>query len=344
MGPVSERRFFLSILAAAALLGAAWAEEATPAPASLGDAAPNTWVKLCESKTGGRSSPIFFYAPQLKRFVVTGGRPGGNYAKGKPHYSTEHFDLAARAWTNAYPEGAPYKNASGVTDAPAPKGNKSILGKDAQDRLEILRFASAYGTDTRAHNQWTFDPDSQTLYAYLFKRTIAYDAAKRAWSDLGTEAFNKGGYAMVWGSLCYDPVNKEVLSIGGSSAERGGTPGTHVYKIAENKWEKLACGSEALRGLGAKAEQLRREAWAALKARATAAMTVGSMIATCCRRVSGPSSACRTSYRDTGSAETTTCSGSGRRRTRSTSLRGRHPSVAQSRRLRSCRRWSCPSR
>lgn len=263
MRPTHDSRVLLSVIAAGLFWGAAWAEEAAPAPAAFDGAAPNTWVKLCESKTGGRSSPIFFYAPQLKRFVLTGGRPGGTYGKGQPHYSTEHFDLVARAWTNAYPEGAPYKNASGVTDAPASKG-KSILGKDAQNQLEILRFASAYGTDTRAHNQWAFDPGSQTLYAYLFNRTIAYDVGKRVWSDLGAEAFSQGGFAMVWGSLCYDPVNKEVLSVGGSSAEGGGTPGTYAYRIAGNKWEKVVCGSEALRGLGTKAELLRREAWALL--------------------------------------------------------------------------------
>ncbi|MGQ9662942.1 MAG: hypothetical protein ACUVWX_11500, partial [Kiritimatiellia bacterium] len=63
------------------------------------------------------------------------------------------------------------------------------------------------------------------------------------------------GHFMVWGNMCYDPINKEILSIGGSSAERGGTPETYVFSISTPTWKKLVCGSEAFRALSARAEE-----------------------------------------------------------------------------------------
>src|SRR3954468_2066361 len=79
----------------------------------------NRFVKVDDSPSGGRSSAMFFYEPTLKRFVLVGGVAGGNYHSAKRHFEVEQFDPATHRWTNAYPDGAPYQAASGITDAPA---------------------------------------------------------------------------------------------------------------------------------------------------------------------------------------------------------------------------------
>ncbi len=224
-------------------------------------APPNAWVKIHEFKTGGRASPMFFYEPKMKKFFLTGGRPGGGYGKAKRHFDTEIFDPATCSWTNAYPDGAPYNAKSGVTDAPAHANWRVFFKPDKNGVSRIAMFGTAYGTCSRTHYQWAYDYDSGKLLALLYKQTASYDVKSRKWTVTGAGRIAKGGFAMIWGSFCYDPVNKEVVSVGGASAERGGTPGTWVYKVAANKWEKLKLGSDDFGKLRAEAERLRRDAW-----------------------------------------------------------------------------------
>ncbi|MFW6164259.1 MAG: Kelch repeat-containing protein, partial [Planctomycetota bacterium] len=209
---------------------------------------PNVWVKVESSESGGRASPIFFYEPNLERFVVATGAPLGTQ-----HYVVEEFDLATGTWTNAYPKDAPdsYAPASGPTKAPQhpPKGwpNKGRDLVDAQDVNRLGFFRAAYSADSRAHFQYAYDPDAKALFAYLWNKTLRYDPAARTWTDLKVSpspadhpGILKGGHTeMIWGSLCYDPVNEEILSVGGTAATEGGTPGTWAYTVAEKRWRRL---------------------------------------------------------------------------------------------------------
>ena len=50
---------------------------AEPALTKPTDLAPNTWVKVHVSPDSGqRNSPIFFYEPNLKKFILSGGVVG----------------------------------------------------------------------------------------------------------------------------------------------------------------------------------------------------------------------------------------------------------------------------
>ncbi|MCW8133470.1 MAG: hypothetical protein KIS92_24210 [Planctomycetota bacterium] len=257
-------RSTLTLFCLAALCGTL----ARPACPSELEAAPaNTWVKVDEVPTGGRNMPIFFYEPQTKRFVLAGGTPGGGYAQAKRHFDVEHFDLAQAQWTNAYPKGAPYTAESGVTDAPAvSEAKKTLLAKDKNGVERFAMFGSAYGTDTRAHFQWSYDAAGHTLYAYLFNNTYTYDPIERTWQETGAAPISAKGFPMVWGNMCFDPVNKELLSLGGSCAEYHGAPGTWVYAPAAKAWRKLEVGSKVLNGLHDRAGSLSRQAWALLSA------------------------------------------------------------------------------
>lgn len=237
---------------------------------------PNVWVKVEESPTGGRASPVFFYAPQLKRFVVATGAP-----LGVEHYCVEEFDLATGAWTSAYPKGAPpsYAPASGPTKAPQhpPKGwpNKGRNLVDAQGVPRIGFFRSAYSADSRAHYQYAYNPDSKALFAYLWNKTLRYDAAARTWTDLKVSpspadhpGILKGGHTeMIWGSLCHDPVNQEILSVGGTAAEEGGTPGTWLYSIEQRSWRRAELPSDPLNPLRKALAEMQDRAWTHVAAR-----------------------------------------------------------------------------
>ncbi len=235
-------------------------------PDKLKSAPANEWVKIYEGKTGGRMSPVWYYDPQVKKFVLTGG------ANSWPlHWDNEEFDLASLKFINAYPQGIP---ADQCTPAEGPskyphmprRGYRpcTLWRKDKNGLLRIPTFAG-YGDSSQAYHQYAYDPEGKRVVLYCRNKTMAYDPKTRKWTDTGAGAFSKGS-AMHWGSMCYDPVNKEIVSIGGSSFEPGGTPGTWAFKCAASKWEKLKTGSDALRKLNVDARTVMREAWDLLSA------------------------------------------------------------------------------
>ena len=253
-------------LAAAALVAgvlaarapAAGESPAAPESPKLKGSAANAWVKLAEEPDGARDTPLFCYAPNLGRFILSGG------IAGKPQrFDTELFDAGAGKWTNAHPKDGPYKNESGLTDAPSSGYTGWPTPAFQADKAGVSRIRmdgenAAYETDTRLHCQYAFDPAGGKLYAYFFDITAAYDPAERKWTDLKAAKFSKTSpFALMYGSLAYDPVNKEILSVGGTSDEPGGTPGTWVFQIAAGAWKKVEAGSKELKVLGAEAESLR---------------------------------------------------------------------------------------
>jgi galactose oxidase-like protein len=240
------------------MCGAAWA-------ATLDDAPANTWVQIHRSeKSGQRSSPIFFYEPAMKKFVLSGG-----VARGARHYDNEEFDLKTLKWTNAYPKGAPaeYAPESGPSKAPffSRRNEKKLRAwtKDAAGYLRIPWWGS-YGNSSMAYWQWTYDTDAKKLVAYIQNKTVIYDPATRLWSMTGVKPFSKGTQ-MHWGSLCYDPINQEIVSVGGTSDEKGGTPGTWTYWPTEKKWEKLSFKRNG-DGIRTEVQKTKRLVWALMSA------------------------------------------------------------------------------
>ncbi len=245
--------FAAIVFGAAAICGAA----ETPVSVKVEQTPVNTWVKIGEEETGARDWPVFFFDGKLGRFVMSGG--GVN---GKPHYDTEFFNAAVEQWVNAYPEGVPYRAPAGPTDAPDVNFNdekKDVLKADANGVARIWRKINPYMRDPGMYHQWAVNGQDGVVYAYFQDATLRFDTATRLWTDLKTPPFSKarGGYAMLYGSLAFDPVNKEVLSIGGTSEEDGGSPGTWAYSIAENTWKRVAVGSVAQKEIQARVRGIR---------------------------------------------------------------------------------------
>jgi len=242
---------------------------------TLADAPANAWVKVEWSETGGRHSPAFFYVPELKRFVLASGVPIGG-----EHFVVEEFDLASGKWINAYPQGAPasYQPESGPTKAPPhpPRGwpGKGRTVADPKGVSRIGYFGNAYSADSRVHFQYAYAPDQKRLFAYLWNMTMAYDPFGRKWTDLkakpspaDNDAVIPGGHTeMIWGSLCCDPVNKEIVSVGGTAACENGSPGTWVYSMADNAWRRLELDTPEKKAAREKLLAEQKRVWALLSA------------------------------------------------------------------------------
>ncbi|MFO7900594.1 MAG: kelch repeat-containing protein, partial [Planctomycetota bacterium] len=239
----------LSVLLIGGLLLASPPARSMDLPDAVKDAPPNTWVALNETKTSRRESPIFAYAPTIGRFVRAGG--GLHYKKSHFYYryDTEHFDPTKLTWTNAYPEGrGEGRPESGRIE---PKGwnlkqtgRYALLHKDG----DALRLSNRW-----MFEQWSWAGDAEKLYVY-FGQMATYDPKTRRWATV--EQNGKGGEAR-WCSLCYDPVNGELLKVGG---DRRLEPRTYVFALKTNTWRRLELGSGALKTLRDKAQELRRRA------------------------------------------------------------------------------------
>jgi len=252
----------LALWAGAALAGEAKGPET---PASLADAPPNTWVKALVTKTGWREQPLFLYVPALKRFVMASGMQayGGNVPR---HYDTEELDLAQLKWLNAYPpdvaagrpESGPVGEEYAEKRAKMGYNGPELFYKDGE---HLRPGAGGQWLESRMGYESCYVPDDGRIYAYLHDRTLRYDPKARTWEDLKAKP---RATCRVWGSMSYDPVNKEILHAGGD----GGSAdvATWAYSIENNEWRRLEFGSPELRDLTTKAKALRWQAKALLGA------------------------------------------------------------------------------
>lgn len=214
----------------------------------LQDAPVNTWVKISEEATGTRDWPFFYFDSFRNKFMLHGGEP-----KGPAHFDTEQFDLALSKWSNVYSLKAPYKKESGPTDAPnlGFNDNEPGLKADKNGVMRILRGLNPYVRDPGMFYQGAFNSNDGNAFAYFQNGTINYNSKTQEWSDLKIPKFNKGSSEtwLIYGALAYDSINNEYISIGGTSDEDGGTPGTWIFNIAEGKWKKSSSGSSSLKEL-----------------------------------------------------------------------------------------------
>lgn len=255
---------FLAAALAFAFLASALAAETPAAPAAQ-DPEPNTWAKAAESPTGRRDQPVFVYVPALKRFVMASGMQSNGGVPPR-HYDTEEFDLAAGAWTNAYPpalaEGRPASGPVGQEYSKAREkmcwNGPELFYKDG----EFLRpGCGGQWQTTKLNYEFCYASGDGKVYAYLYDKTLRYDPAARSWQDLGAKPRTS---CRIWGAMCYDPVNKEILHAGGD----GGTAAiaTWAYSLEKNEWRTLEFGSDALKDLATQARALTWQAKALLGA------------------------------------------------------------------------------
>lgn len=219
-------------------------------PAVLKDAAPNTFVKLCEGLSGSRLSPGLVFSPEHGRFLLFGGAM--DIEPGKNPYTEMSLDLEKCTWENLFPEGklGVWGELTGPSSAPG-------FGRDRfQDTEGNVRpnLSGPYYRGMHLYNNYAYDRDHGRIVALFHldlthphRLTIEYDVKSRTWAEMeGTldlpQQFWDGAFI---GQMCYDPVNKEVI---GSQFE-------WAYK--DDRWRKLEYGSKLINGLRGKV----REVW-----------------------------------------------------------------------------------
>ncbi|MFO7899736.1 MAG: kelch repeat-containing protein [Planctomycetota bacterium] len=102
----------------------------------------------------------------------------------------------------------------------------------------------------RLQLQWAYVPPAGKLYAYDGSQMAAYDPKTGEWAAVEMEP-PKGGAR--WASLCYDPVNNELVQVSGHGAPFG----TYLFDLEKKKWRRLDAGSKESEALDEAATALR---------------------------------------------------------------------------------------
>ena len=207
--------------------------------ASVHAAEPNVWRQLDTAIVEGRryETPLG-YAPELKRFLILGGRTSWAEYKKPRSYDVLALDRTENKWENHYPAGKDWGPKYGLAAAPAWK-DEHWQFKDAEGN--VRPNWTVYGTFSLGH-AYDYDPDTKSFLFYANGRTFRYDPAARSWTDLNpaNDPQKALGGILLWSSMCYDRHNKQFVLFGGGNVQsERGDPGTWLYSPADNAWTQL---------------------------------------------------------------------------------------------------------
>lgn len=216
---------------------------------------PNVWEPLQAGGTGKRGYVSLHYSPDSGRFFMTLGAQG-DWGTGQP-YSDMMFSYRLGKWINFLPDDALY----GVwADSTGPARGLGLSGTSTFVSPYFVFKGISYAGKTYLrpniitpasynYNQSAYNSDDGKIYFYVYNKTFTYDTRKRQWDTLSPAThpavFSGGTAELWWGSLCYDPVNKEVLLFGGGNIEADrGNCGTWAFRPADTTWRKLSLATE----------------------------------------------------------------------------------------------------
>lgn len=202
---------------------------------ALAGAKPNEWVKLGVAGIKGRGfNHGMLYMAKTGRFVFLDAK------------RLLELDLKTGQWKKL------------------PLKGKIPHSRDLARRGFYFQFASI--------------PNSEQIFTYICNRTVVADLANGVVKRLkgspspgaNPECLLKegevGGYYgdnshHIWGSLCYDPVNNEILSVGGYNSSLAGTPGVWFYSLEKQAWRRGEFGDAETKKTRAAIDALGDRIW-----------------------------------------------------------------------------------
>jgi hypothetical protein len=222
----------------------------TPVPGA--QLKPNEWVAVEKHGAGRRSLGALVYLPKEKSWVLMLGVQGAWNDRGPWCYEEQTFSLKDRLWKNRFPAGKGWEPEVGpCKNLPRVRYGRLTNGRVGLSEARFL-----------AYTQYALDTDSGLVYAFANRMFLAYDTKARTWRDLKAKGHPSTGsrFSLKWGSLCYDPVNRELVLFGGNNggSEFNDTR-TWIYSPAKNEWRRLESKSALLDGMREKARALRAE-------------------------------------------------------------------------------------
>lgn len=214
--------------------------------AVLAQGQANVWTRAAADLGVDLSCPTLVYSPATDECIMTMGthdESGVNYP-----YSVQVYTPGLGRFINALPHDSLYGDWADSTGfarnngrvGPAVFGTYYWAFKSVEG---YLRPNLGAHKEVRAYGQRALDTDNGLIYFYINNATFSYDPATRLWDTIGAAIHPNSGAAegyLKWGSLCWDPVNHEILLFGGGAADKdSGHVGTWTFKPATGAWTRL---------------------------------------------------------------------------------------------------------
>ncbi|MBL8026831.1 MAG: hypothetical protein JNL74_10500 [Fibrobacteres bacterium] len=222
----------------------------------------NVWKRMTDTQLGNRTSTALFCHPEENRIVLTLGMKSSTDSGSYDEVGIRSGD---KKWLNLFPDPALYTVWGDSFGNVRGNGNNTY----AMFSTSYFNFKGITGAGktflrpylggmSRAHWLYAYNSDDKKVYYYVNDRTFTYNPATRVWDTL-TVNVNPASYlgtkqravwgdlnaCLKWGSLCYDPVNKEILLFGGGGVNaKSGNIGTWTFKPSTSTWTKLTMSIE----------------------------------------------------------------------------------------------------
>ncbi|MHC4717821.1 MAG: Kelch repeat-containing protein, partial [Planctomycetota bacterium] len=199
------------------------------ASAAAGEA--NTFVEIARDDVGGHYFSQVIYAPTVKALVSWGTR---THSKPIRAHETQHFLVGEDRWVDAWP--------AGKEQAWAGKyrrwGDWSICATAGRlyerDGVKMPRPNSTF-------HQCCWDGHNKRIVYYVGSMTFSYEPVKRRWKLIHDRSRKRQPPALLlWGSMCYDPVNRQIVLFGGGGVDApDGRGHTWVMDVTNDAWRRL---------------------------------------------------------------------------------------------------------
>jgi len=211
-------------LGATLVLGAGAARGAEP-PAGK-------FVEVSHDEVGGHLFSQVIYAPTINALVSWGTRI---HSKPIRAHETQHFVPAENRWVDAWPPGKAAAWAGKFRKWPDWEICASVGSFYERDGIKMPRPNSSF-------YQVCWDGHNERLLFYLGSMTFSYEPKGRVWTLIHDKSEKAQPPALlIWGSLCYDPVNRQVLLFGGGGINApDGRPHTWALDVTTDRWRRLA--------------------------------------------------------------------------------------------------------
>lgn len=245
----------IAVVVSGAFVSCPLATAEEPSAPDFAQLPPNEWQLVAsEDASGGKIFSKAILAENVNRLYLwgTGGeKPARNVYN---RYELEQLDPLNPAWQPAFP-----KSRAGMWTAEDYPPFR-IYGQSGPDGLGYaegprLQVVSGYHSTNRVR-WWDFDGvqrpspihtfnmacwDSKRKRALFYSDgcTFALDPTTNSWQDLEAANYPATCRAVAWASMCYDPLNDQVLLFGGGLATNpSGAAPTWIYDCEKNAWHR----------------------------------------------------------------------------------------------------------
>ena len=209
----------------------AWVVASLAVGAAAATAPAGRFVRVAHDDVGGHYFSQIIYAPTVRALVTWGTR---SHSKPIRAHETQHFPIDEATWLDAWPAGKA----------------KAWTGKfkrwpDWQICQPAGSFYQRDGVDMPRPNssfyQVCWDGHNKRLLFYVGSMTFSYEPKGRQWKRIHARGVKAQPPALLlWGSLCYDPVNRQVLLFGGGGIDSpDGRPHTWAMDVTKDTWRGL---------------------------------------------------------------------------------------------------------